>query len=169
MGLYDQVTKGKKPRISDNARVAITIIVAAVITVSVVLFIITPLMHHRRYVDFMNNLSKDTALANRSGAATVMLDGGEPRKLTQDELYTLYKKLVLSEVYEENPEPSEGEPGIYVDYGNGSSLSLWPRQYEERIRPGVYLVYERTKGKGIRFATYMIQYDSLAYLLQQEE
>ncbi|MBQ6603648.1 MAG: hypothetical protein IJH99_09630 [Eubacterium sp.] len=164
MGLYDSIGKAKKRRLSDTARVVLTIIIAAVITIGVIAFIIAPLMHHRRYVNFMNNLSKDTSLANRNGTATVSCEGEAPREMTQDELYTLYKKLVISEVYEENPEPAEGTPGIVIDYKNGSTVSIWPRYYEDRLRPGIYMEYQKTKGSGMKFATYMVQYDSLTYL-----
>ena len=161
-----------KPQKKIPRETSIVLIICGMIlfTLLIVIMFLIPIREHRKFWTFMSNLSEDTTDGNRHESAKCTLDG-ETYILNTDEVYEVYQTLVYREDIDYFSNPGPVQPGIHIDYGNGSALDIWEKVYydkegNERTR-GISVFYTGDDGRTYGFNTENIKYSSLLSAVKQ--
>ena len=136
--------KAKKDR-SIRPHLAAVILFAII----VIIMIAMPISQHRQYTRFMGKLSTDTTRATAKDKLVCCMDG-EEFKIDTDTAYSIYKKIVYSELsrpIERSEDIAAG--GLTLQYGLFGRLTLAP--YSKDGTDYMYVDYE---GHGINY-TYL--------------
>lgn len=118
--------------------------------------------HH----DFVQDLTDSALYGRRHGTTTVEVDG-QPRETSYDKVSRLIatiSSLGMGRPSDHVPD----EPGVRVEFGDGSSLSLWQVQITDPGRTadeGVLIRYVRADGDVFSYDTDRLSYEDVLHIL----
>ncbi|MBR6349811.1 MAG: hypothetical protein IKR67_04600 [Lachnospiraceae bacterium] len=143
----------------------IALVIAGVVlfVAALVVMITIPISTRNRYITYIKNLSTDTTYAERNNTATCTLDG-ETYSISGEEVFELYRCISYRDDIDYYKKAEEPQPGIHIDYGNGSTLDIWLKPYEKdgtQYTTGIGVLYINSNGKKYTYTTENIKYNSL--------
>ena len=124
--MYEQVAANRSDKKGWLLRVLLPIAVAVMLIGSIVL--IWAVQYHVQYRDFVSRLSDSVTYAYSHH--TLHGDAGEaqPVWVKGENVYHLYNYIVVSGEGKVIRTLPETEPGIDLDFGNGSNLKAWDNE-----------------------------------------
>ena len=130
----------------------------------IALLILRPTMSYRRYVAFLESLSADTTYAYANDSLRCERADQPPLRLTGENAYAVYNKLVAAGQGSFGGEAPEGG-GVLLDYGNGATLELWPKTFSgSGRRDGLMVRYTDAEGKTTVVSTNRTAYSYFSVL-----
>lgn len=153
--LYTNVTKVKPNRSGKSLKIALVLaILLLVVSAGLILW---GVRYHRVYQGYVSELSTSTTYAYSHHSLHGQVAGAKtPVWVSGENVYKLYNYIVLSGSGREKSTLPEGDPAISLDYGDGSSLTIWevPAEgYGVSKENSLFLSFQRDNGYRYAYTT----------------
>lgn len=105
--------------------------------------------YQRNYWDYIGRLSNSTAYAYRNGTLQISVSG-ETRSLDKERAYQIYQLVSNAGEGRIQKALSSGEPSAILNYGKGSTLTVWEIPVSASSNEGhetdIFLLFQDEKG-----------------------
>lgn len=131
----------------DNDMIKLLLVIGAVFLAFFVVFgtVFSSVFYKRLYWDYVGELSKSTVYAFNNHGVTVTVEE-EIYEITGNKVYVFYNRLSNADFGRMQTGFSKDAESLKVDFGDGSSLSIWqaPREVGKKL---LYVHYTNREGR----------------------
>ena len=166
--MYDKVRE-KPEKKKKNGAVFIVLAVAVVIIIVLGVTIFLPLTKRNDFWELVSAVSSDITEGTQDGSITCTYDG-RTFPVDTDTAYDIYKQLLYREDVKMKVFPPKPKEGIHMDFGNGSTLDIWPVVYKNKgfaDFTGIGVLYTGKDGAKYSFETDHTGYAGFTVLLDK--
>ena len=161
--MYELLRKPEEKH-KKSSRLWFCLVLAVLMLVSVIIPMIWSVWFRHQFYDFVSDLSNSTLYAYRHVSLNLTWQG-QHKVITNSGFYGPYRVLSAAGVGKAVSRPPDSPPDVLLEYGDGSSLSLWqtdlnPQQDLERTE-GLLVHYVDPAGEAFTYRTGTVTLDIL--------
>lgn len=159
--LYDAVERHRQSQHARSGSLKLPLLIVAVLFVIALYPIISTVRAEHRYQYYTGSLTESVNYAGENGTMTITR-GGVTAPADENALQQLYSLLLFAEKDEERRDVPGGE-GLFVSFGDGSTLEVWYTEVQGAIRYTDCSAIRYTDAKGWQYcyATHLLRYSLL--------
>lgn len=145
--MYANVKRGARSK--GNLALWIGLAVCALLIAAFALSVCFAGSYQRNYWDYVGRLSNSTAYAYRNDTLQISVSG-ETRSLDKERAYQIYQLVSNAGEGRIQKALPSGAPSAILDYGNGSTLTVWEIPVSASSNEGhetdIFLLFQDEKG-----------------------